>query len=304
MPRGVAKAGFRVSSKTGLPMGKGVAVALKATDPINRVTVTQKPATIPLVSAETDEQILAKLKERFGALQIMSEATAFGLNRSLIISGPAGLGKSYGVMQVLEEAEKKKMVPVLVKGFIRPTGLYKLLYENRFKKSIVVFDDADSIFADDIALNLLKAACDSTEKRRLSWLAETRMEDEDGERLPRSFEFEGSIIFITNYDFDEMIARGNRLAPHFEALISRSHYLDLAMKTKRDYFIRIKQVVSDGMLDEQLSRKQQETLVRFIETNMEKLRELSLRMVIKLAGLMAMNPTEWERLAKITCMKG
>jgi hypothetical protein len=298
MPKGIPAAGFRVSRKTGKPLGQ------RAADAVTSKVATIKQAAIPAKSNETDEQILAKLKDRFSALQIMAESTAFGLNRSLIISGPAGLGKSYGVMKVLEEAEKKKMVPIVVKGFIRPTGLYKLLYENRFKKSIVVFDDADSIFADDVALNLLKAACDSTEKRRMSWLAETRMEDEDGERLPRSFEFEGSIIFITNYDFDEMISRGSRLAPHFEALISRSHYLDLALKTKRDYFIRIKQVIADGMLNESLDKKQQATLLKFIETNTEKLRELSLRMVIKLSLLMQMNPTDWERLAKITCMKG
>lgn len=298
MPKGIPAAGFRVSRKTGLPIGKAVSAAVSSR------TVAIKQDAIPAKSNETDDQILAKLKDRFSALQIMAEATAFGLNRSLVISGPAGLGKSYGVMKVLEAAEAKKMVPIVVKGFIRPTGLYKLLYENRFKKSIVVFDDADSIFSDDIALNLLKAACDSTEKRRLSWLAETRMEDEDGERLPRSFEFEGSIIFITNYDFDEMIARGSRLAPHFEALISRSHYLDLAMKTKRDYFIRIKQVIAEGMLNDSLDKKQQASLLKFIEVNMEKLRELSLRMVIKLSLLMQMNPTDWERLAKITCMKG
>lgn len=303
MPRGVPKAGFRVSTKTGLPLGRATAAAFQSTSTVGRVVQMPQRTPVPAVSHETDAEILAKLKERFGALSIMSEATAFGLNRSLIISGPAGLGKSYGVMQILEKAEQKKMVPIIVKGYIRPTGLYKLLYENRFKKSIVVFDDADSIFSDDVALNLLKAACDSTEKRRLSWLAETRMEDEDGERLPRSFEFEGSIIFITNYDFDEMIARGNKLAPHFEALISRSHYLDLAMKTKRDYFLRIKQVVADGMLDDSLSRREQDILVKFIESNTERLRELSLRMVIKLAGLMKMNPTDWERLAKITCMK-
>lgn len=289
MPRGVPKSGQRMT-KARIAAASGVFTAPKASIP-------------SLVTNETDEQILEKLKERFSALTLMSEATAFGHNRSLIISGPAGLGKSYGVMKILDKAEDAKRVATVVKGYVRPTGLYKLLYENRFKRNIIVLDDADSIFSDDVCLNLLKAACDSTEKRRLSWLTETKMEDEDGERLPRSFEFEGSVIFITNYDFDDLIARGNKLAPHFEALISRSHYLDLAMKTKRDYFLRIKQVVADGMLDDDLKREQQNVLLSFIEDNMDRLRELSLRMVIKLAGLMTMNPSGWQKLAKITCMK-
>lgn len=288
MPRGVPKAGFR--------MTKNRAVAHFV------APVAAAPAA---VSTETEEEILARLETRFSAMDLMTHATCFGHNRSLIISGPAGLGKSYGVMKTLEEAESRGLVPIVVKGYIRPTGLYKLLYENRFKKCIVVFDDADSIFSDDVCLNLLKAACDMTETRRLHWLTETKMEDEDGERLPRNFEFEGSIIFITNYDFDDLIAKGNKLAPHFEALISRSHYLDLAMKTKKDYVVRIKQVVfGKGMLRrEGFSATDEKEIVSFVESNTDKLRELSLRMVVKLAGLLRMNRSNWKDLAAVTCMR-
>lgn len=288
MPRGVPKAGFRMTKNR---------AAAHFVAPVAAV-----PAA---VSNETEEQILARLETRFSAMDLMTESTCFGHNRSLIISGPAGLGKSYGVMKTLEEAERRGYVPVVVKGYIRPTGLYKLLYENRFKKCIVVFDDADSIFGDDVCLNLLKAACDMTETRRLSWLTETKMEDEDGERLPRSFEFEGSIIFITNYDFDDLIAKGNKLAPHFEALISRSHYLDLAMKTKKDYVVRIKQVVfGKGMLSRDgFTDSEAREIVSFVEQNTDRLRELSLRMVVKLAGLFRMNRASWKDLAAVTCMR-
>lgn len=288
MPRGVPKAGFRMTKN------RAVTHFVAPTAPV--------PAA---VSNETEEQILARLETRFSAMDLMTEATCFGHNRSLIISGPAGLGKSYGVMKTLEEAERKGYVPIVIKGYIRPTGLYKLLYENRFKKCIVVFDDADSIFGDDVCLNLLKAACDMTETRRLHWLTETKMEDEDGERLPRSFEFEGSIIFITNYDFDDLIAKGNKLAPHFEALISRSHYLDLAMKTKKDYVVRIKQVVfGKGMLSRDgFTDPESREIVSFVEQNADKLRELSLRMVVKLAGLFRMNRQSWKELAAVTCMR-
>jgi len=288
MPRGVPKAGFRMTKNRTVP-----------------TVAMQTFGTFAQESTETEEQILTRLETRFSAMDLMTEATCFGHNRSLIISGPAGLGKSYGVMKTLEVAEKKNYVPIVIKGYIRPTGLYKLLYENRFKKCIIVFDDADSIFGDDVCLNLLKAACDMTETRRLHWLTETKMEDEDGERLPRSFEFEGSIIFITNYDFDDLIAKGNKLAPHFEALISRSHYLDLAMKTKRDYVVRIKQVVfGKGMLSrEGFTDLEALEIVDFVEDNTEKLRELSLRMVVKLAGLFRMNKKSWKDLAAVTCMR-
>jgi hypothetical protein len=255
-----------------------------------------------VIQTESDEQIAARLEDSFMAMHTMAQATVRGINKSLIISGPAGVGKSHTVMQITDAMEDDKLTTV-VKGYVRPTGLYKLLYENRFKSNVVVFDDADSIFMDDVCLNLLKAACDMSRTRRLSWLTETKMEDEDGERLPRSFEFEGSIIFITNYDFDNMIERGNRLAPHFQAMISRSHYLDVGIKSKREYVVRLRQVVSQGMLREQgLDQSQENQLMEFIGDNQDRLRELSLRMVIKLAGLMNMGG-DWQRLARATCMK-
>jgi hypothetical protein len=256
------------------------------------------------VKAETEAEIEIKLFERFSALDTMVKATVDGRNKSMVVSGPAGVGKSYGIGLVLDENSKKVMTTV-IKGYVRPTGLYKTLYENRHKECVVVFDDADSIFSDDVSLNLLKAACDTTKKRVLHWLTETKMEDEEGERMPRSFEFEGSIIFITNYDFDDMIARGSKMAPHFEALVSRSHYLDLAMKSSMDYVVRIKQVVRDhGMLrDAGYSVSEEKILVDFIVNNKDKLRELSLRMVLKLAGLMRISPNTWQSLAKTTCFR-
>jgi hypothetical protein len=289
MPRGVPKAGFRKTQKR-------VAAGL-----VKDLTVVK---TVLPVKQETESEIEQKLADRFATQQTMVLATVNGKNKSMIISGPAGVGKSYGVGVVLDD-HSKQVYSTVIKGYVRPTGLYKTLYEFRHSNCVVVFDDADSIFNDDVSLNLLKAACDTSKKRVLHWLTETKMEDEDGERMPRSFEFEGSIIFITNYDFDEMIARGSRLAPHFEALVSRSHYLDLGMKNVDDYVVRIKQVVRDhGMLRSAgFDSNEEKTLIEYIVQNKNRLRELSLRMVLKLANLMRISPNNWQTLAKTTCLK-
>jgi hypothetical protein len=61
----------------------------------------------------------------------------------------AGLGKSFTVEAVKEHGDKINAVHI--KGYVRPTGLYKTLYENRFKNSVIVFDDTDSIFSDDVS---------------------------------------------------------------------------------------------------------------------------------------------------------
>lgn len=86
--------------------------------------------------------------------------------------------------------------------------------------------------------------------------------------------------------------------------MSRSHYLDLAIKDRRDYIVRIKQVMRNGdMLNDVLSKDEKEDIISFIEDNAAKMRELSLRMVKKLADLMLMDRSGWKKLAKITCMK-
>ncbi len=283
MPRGVPANGVRMTKK------------------VREAMLTSN--VMPQLQFETDAEIDARLRERFEILDVLTQAALFGDARSVIVSGPAGLGKSFNVDKVLASWDPEQINHTIVKGFVRPTGLYKMLYDHREKGKVLVFDDADSVFFDDVALNLLKGVCDTTDIRRVSWLAETRMETDDGEPLPRSFIFEGTIVFITNLDFDDMIDRGHKLAPHMAALVSRSHYIDLAMKTKRDYLVRIRQVVADGMLrDQGLNASQEAEVMAYIEEKQNVLRELSLRMAVKIGNLVRTG-TNWRKLANVTCCK-
>lgn len=253
---------------------------------------------------ETDAEVAARLKERFEILDYLTRAALTGDARSVIISGPAGLGKSYSVEAALSDWDPDGVNHEFVKGYVRTTGLLRLLYQYREAGQVIVFDDADTVFFDDNSLNLLKAACDSTDRRVISYRAESNMRDDDsGDLVPRSFQFDGTIIFITNLDFDQLIEKGHKLAPHLEALISRSHYVDLAMKTKRDYMIRIKQVIGDGLLTNiGLTATQTAEVVAFIDDNKNSLRELSLRIALKIGKLRLMGD-RWAKIAKITCCK-
>lgn len=290
MPRGVPKAGFR-KTKNWINNAKS-----KPTNTIVEFKTTR---------VESISEIEAKLADRFETLQVVAEATVSGANTAMIVSGPAGLGKSYTVERVVEQAEKTGSNVTYISGHVRPLALYRVLYNARFSGSIVVFDDSDSLFADEISLNLLKKACDTTERRILYWLSESlkNIEDEEGESIPEKFEFEGSVIFITNYDMDDLIRRGNKFAPHFQALISRSLYVDLEMKTKMDYIVRIKQVVAGGMLrDMGMSQQQENEIVDYITKHKDDMRELSLRMAIKLAKLIKIDPVNWKKRARHTCL--
>ena len=288
MPRGVPKSGFRA------PRGSRKVQKM----------LTVAPAAAPVV-VETDDEIEQKLADRFEILETMTDAAISGDARALIVSGPAGLGKSFTVEKALTNWDPNAVNHKIVKGYIRATGLYKLLYAHRAPGQVLVFDDADEVFLDDTAINLLKAACDSSDRRIISYITEGSLIDEEtAERLPKSFQFEGTVIFITNYDFDAMIDRGSKLAPHLQALVSRAHYIDMAMKTKRDYIIRIRQVVRAGLLrNNGLDAEAQLDVVDFIEDNQDKLRELSLRMVLKVASIRRKGSVNWKKVARVTCCK-
>jgi hypothetical protein len=227
----------------------------------------------------------------------------------MIVTGPPGVGKSFGVEKVLSkhdvfadvaQNEKLKKYEV-VKGAMSAIGLYSKLYQYSDKKSILVFDDCDSVLLDDLSLNILKAALDSSKKRMIHWNTDSRLLRSEG--VPNSFEFKGGAIFITNIKFDNV--RSKKLRDHLEALESRCHYLDLTIDTEREKLLRIRQVVSEcGMLDDyEFTDLEKEVLIDFVDDNKKKLRELSLRTVLKIADLKRSMPSNWRAVAEVTCMR-
>ena len=257
---------------------------------------------------ESDDQIMGRLRERFNILDDMTRAVKKGAVRAMIVSGPPGVGKSVGVEKVLGKHdmmadiagnEKLKKYEV-VKGAMSALGLYSKLYQFSDAKNILVFDDCDSVLLDDLSLNILKAALDSGSKRMIHWNTDSHMLRREG--VPDSFEFKGGAIFITNIKFENV--RSKKLKDHLEALESRCHYLDLTIDTEREKVLRIKQIVEDGMLDKyEFEPGAKEEILDFIDQNKKKLRELSLRMVLKLADLKAGFPDRWTGIAEMTCMR-
>jgi hypothetical protein len=163
-----------------------------------------------------------------------------------------------------------------------------------------VFDDCDSVLLDDLSLNILKAALDSKKNRRIHWNTDSFKLRNEG--VPDSFEFKGSAIFITNIKFDNV--KSKKLRDHLEALESRCHYIDLTIDTEREKMLRIKQITGDGMLDEYaLPEGTVDDIVDFVDVNKKRLRELSLRTVLKVADLAKAFPDKWEAMAENTVMR-
>ena len=254
-----------------------------------------------------DATRIKEIGERFEILDDMTKALVRGDIRSLIVTGPPGVGKSYGVEEQLNKgslfgdmAGQKRRFEV-VKGAMTALGLYAKLYQYSAKGDVVVFDDCDSVLLDDLSLNLLKAALDSGKKRMIYWNAESNKLRAEG--IPDSFEFKGSACFITNIKFENV--RSKKLQDHLEALMSRSHYLDLTLDTMRDKILRIKQIAQNGVLfsDYDFSEQSKQEILDFIEEKCNKFREVSLRMALKVADLMKISANNWKALAQSTCMK-
>jgi hypothetical protein len=246
------------------------------------------------IAAATEKQNRFDINTRFGFVEKLVNMVASGVQPSAVITGEGGLGKTYTVTKTLEANGYKDISDLAdfqvgsvintrkcfttVKGYSTAKGLYRTLFENN--KSIIVFDDCDAVLKDPVALNLLKGALDSYGKRIISWNAD--MKDED---LPRTFEFTGRVIFISNMDQDKID----------QAIRSRSMMIDLSMsldqKIDRMEFI----AKSDEFLPEYESviKSDALSLIREIKDDCK---EISLRTLIAVCKIRASNK-EYKDLA-------
>jgi DNA polymerase III delta prime subunit len=234
------------------------------------------------------------INTRFGFVEKLVTMVASGVQPSAVVTGEGGLGKTYTVTKTLEANGYKDISDLadfqvgavintrkcftFVKGYSTAKGLYRTLFENN--KSIVVFDDCDAVLRDPVALNILKGALDSYGKRIISWNADMRDED-----LPRSFNFEGRVIFISNMAQDKID----------QAIRSRSMMIDLSMTTTQ----KIDRMEHISKLDEFLPEYSAEikadalALIRAIKDDVK---EISLRTLIAVAKVRASNK-DWKDLA-------
>lgn len=246
------------------------------------------------VAAATEKSNRYGINDRFGFVEKLVTMVASGVQPSAVITGEGGLGKTYTVTKTLEANGYKDITELaefqvgtvintrkcftMVKGYSTAKGLYRTLFENN--KSIIVFDDCDAVLKDPVALNLLKGALDSYGKRVISWNADMRDED-----LPRSFNFEGRVIFISNMDQDKID----------QAIRSRSMMIDLSMshdqKIDRMEFI----AGSAEFLPEYDAQAKKDALNLIREVGSDA-KEISLRTLISVTKIRAANK-EWRDLA-------
>lgn len=238
------------------------------------------------------------INERFEFLEKAVTMVASGVQPSVVVSGAGGLGKTYTVRKALvksgledfsipeEGVETPSNAFVFIKGFSTPKALYRSLYDNN--NAVIVFDDCDSVLDNSYALNILKAALDSYDKRIISWGAESKGNDP----LPQRFEFTGQIIFITNLPSDDID----------QAIRSRSLMVDVSM-TLQETVDRMTEIVKSGSFLPEYSRAVKLEALEFIDSIKEKTRELSLRTLITICKIRSeFFHDDWKKMAEyVTC---
>jgi hypothetical protein len=234
------------------------------------------------------------INTRFGFVEKLVTMVATGVQPSAVITGEGGLGKTYTVTKTLKAHGLQDISDladfqvgtvlnarkcfVFVKGYSTAKGLYRTLFENQ--KGTIVFDDCDAVLKDPVALMLLKGALDSYGKRVISWNAD--MKDDD---LPRSFEFSGRVIFISNMAQDKID----------QAIRSRSMMIDLSM-TLNQKIDRMEHIaMSDEFLPEYDKSVKTDALALIREIK-DECKEISLRTLISVAKIRASNK-DWKDLA-------
>jgi hypothetical protein len=259
-------------------------------------------------STETDEEILARINERFDILNDLTRGARAGDIRALFVCGAPGVGKTYGVEKTLQDESLVDIlsdVPVkyqVISGAMSPVGLYMKLYEFRDENNVLVIDDCDSVFRDELCLNLLKAASDTSKHRMIHWNVDSVSLRKDD--VPNDFEYKGSLVFISNLNFSNI--RSQSMRSHMTALMSRAFFLDLTIHTTREKLIRIEDlIINKKMLASfKLSDEMSDSVMNFVRDNASRWNELSLRTVIKLAGLARTfkDSSRWQTVARMSMM--
>ena len=217
------------------------------------------------------------INQKFDILTNLTTMVVNDFTPSLVITGQGGLGKTHSVTKTIENNELSEDQFVFFKGYSTARGLYNALYDNNGK--LIVFDDCDSILEDKVAINILKSALDSYDKRTLTWMAKMSKNDE----YPQQFDFTGRIIFISNKSKNSID----------QAILSRSLTVDLTMSS--DEKIERMSFVLDRILPEYELEVKQEAL-EFLSENKTN-DNINFRTLIMISKIRKAFSDNWKEMA-------
>lgn len=298
---------------------------------INEVEIVSRDPSEPTVHIIDNQTQLPidlglTLEERFEATEDLVNMVINGTAKSVLIAGEGGVGKTHLVLEALKNAGKvnvKDAMPtiadleastisveddemkmeekirlsmdrprgdyIVVKGHSSAAGLFRTLWENR--KELIVFDDCDNIWRDGTSLMLLKSAIDSYEERWIDWNVERTFVSD----LPKSFKFEGSVIFITN----------RQLSSLDEAVRTRCFKIDVSM-TKEQRIERIRSQLYHVMKDNpEVTDQVREESLQLMVDNLHIIKSVNFRALQNVISIRIdplMKNKDWKKLGKFALL--
>ena len=221
----------------------------------------------------------------FDDMNNLTKMVAAGVSPSLVVTGMPGLGKTFNITKTLDEVGFEEGIDfVHVKGRCTAAGMFITLFENSDK--LIIFDDCDSVFKDSDGVNLLKGALDSYDKRVISWMSAKPLKDREGDALPRSFDFTGKIIFISNLPIQKVDS----------AIRSRAFVLDITLtpdqmlKRMTDLLPVIEPEIKDMKIKKEALSALKSAFKKFDAV------ELNFRSLIKAIRIRQMNFPNWRQM--------
>lgn len=229
-------------------------------------------------------EVFASVEAKFNAYKELIRGVAQQRIRHLFVYGKPGLGKSFEAEHILKHNQRAKHIRYhRSAGHVTPLSLYHNLYDWRRRGEILLFDDCDTAFENEQCLNILKAATDTRDTRAISWGSSSKLV------RVREFIYEGSLIIITNVDFNK---------PRYISLNDRvlGYKFDL---TPEEIVARVIDIIRK---EHKYSHLHDEIMVWLIQ-NYHRLGEvLTIRTAMKALELAAYNRDNWKELAEATIM--
>ena len=265
-------------------------------------------------------------KTLFGHMAQLVKMVAQDHLKALLIMGGPGIGKSFTVYSTIKEAGLVENINYIkLTGKATPISLYQTLYMWR-NGGLVVFDDLDSIWQNEDAVNILKGALDSYDKREISWgsnrtldiskrtkkdqeeymeildkqLAGEEVEIEgefnkDGSpkihdqfKYPAKFEFKGKIIFISNLKESQFDS----------AILSRSAKINMDL-TPEQVLMRMRSILPSLGPAELTIEQKEEIIDHLLQMNRNaQLSAVTMRDFIKVSNIVKSGVDNWKELSR------
>lgn len=243
---------------------------------------------------------------------------AFGLQNALIFSGGAGVGKSKMVSEALASLSGMKVVKISG-GIKTPEDLYKVFYDNNSPKTIILFDDTDTILGKNM-LDLMKAAMAPDTTRTLSWFSNKINNDKIKKNIddidiaiakqqgydikrsnvkeyPTTFKFDSKIIIITNRTKTKIDSAISSRGSVLEFVFSKNEIIDDIRKNINNIFPEYSDILTTEMKLDALN---------FIEQYSSSIAQFDYRIFKTILGYRALTPEDpnWKKWSMVILRAG